>query len=84
LLADTGYFSEAEVALCAAAQIDPIMRRAASRIIRPCRSALPVPWAPENPTPLQAMSHRLQTPEGKKLCIASAKAALRDAMEVKT
>src|SRR6267154_1995769 len=40
LLADTGYFSEANVALCAAAQIDPRLRRAASRIIRPCRSAL--------------------------------------------
>ena len=26
-----------------------------------------VPSAPENPTPLEAMSHRLQTPEGKKL-----------------
>src|SRR5258707_7959097 len=25
------------------------------------------PPAPENPTPLAAMSHRLQTPEGKKL-----------------
>jgi hypothetical protein len=25
------------------------------------------PVAPENPTPVEAMAHRLQTPEGKKL-----------------
>jgi hypothetical protein len=25
------------------------------------------PPAPENPTPVEAMAHRLQTPEGKKL-----------------
>ena len=68
LLADTGYFSEANVALCAAAQIDPM--------IAPCRQPhypplserfAKAPPAPENPTPLEAMSHRLQTPEGKKL-----------------
>ena len=41
LLADTGYFSEANVALCAAAQIDPMMAQGRRRIIRPCRSALP-------------------------------------------
>jgi Transposase DDE domain len=31
------------------------------------RFAKPPP-APENPTPLEAMSHRLRTPEGKRLC----------------
>jgi len=41
LLADNGYFSDANVALCAAAQIDPMIALAASRIIRPWRSALP-------------------------------------------
>jgi transposase len=68
LLADNGYFSEANVALCAAAQIDPM--------IAPGRQShhpslaerfAQAPQAPENPTPLEAMRHRLQTPEGKKL-----------------
>jgi transposase len=68
LLADTGYFSEANVMLCAAAQIDPVIARdrqshhpsLAERLAK-------APPAPENPTPLEAMSHRLQTPEGKRL-----------------
>src|SRR5258706_226938 len=68
LLADNGYFRDANVALCAAAQIDPMIALGrqshhpslAERIAK-------APPAPENPTPLAAMSHRLQTPEGKKL-----------------
>jgi hypothetical protein len=68
LLADTGYFSEANVALCAAAQIDPMIARGRQSHYPPLSErfvkALPVP---ENPTPLEAMSHRLQTPAGQKL-----------------
>jgi transposase len=68
LLADTGYFSEANVALCAAAQIDPMIAQGRQSHYPPLSErfvkALPVP---ENPTPLEAMSHRLQTPAGQKL-----------------
>ena len=68
LLADTGYFSEANVALCAAAQIDPMIAQGRQLYYPPLSERFAkVPSAPENPTPLEAMSHRLQTPEGKKL-----------------
>ena len=68
LLADTGYFSEANVALCAAAQIDPMIGQGRQSHYPPLSERFAkVPSAPENPTPLEAMSHRLQTPEGKKL-----------------
>src|SRR4029077_5809419 len=68
LLADTGYFSEANVALCAAAQIDPMIAQGRQSHYPPLSERFAkVPSAPENPTPLEAMSHRLQRPEGKKL-----------------
>jgi transposase len=68
LLADTGYFSEANVALCAAAQIDPMIAQGRQSHYPPLSERFAkVPSASENPTPLEAMSHRLQTPEGKKL-----------------
>jgi transposase len=68
LLADNGYFSEANVALCAAAQIDPMIALG-RQSHHPSLSErfAKAPPAPENPTPLEAMSHRLQTPEGKRL-----------------
>jgi transposase len=68
LLADNGYFSEANVALCAAAQIDPMIAlgRQSHYPSLSERFAEAAP-APEKPTPLEAMSHRLQTPAGKKL-----------------
>lgn len=68
LLADTGYFSEANVRLCAAAQIDPMIAQGRQSHYPPLseRFAKARP-APQNPTPLEAMNHRLQTPEGKKL-----------------
>ena len=68
LLADTGYFSAANVAACNAADIE--------QLIAQCRqSHHPSPWerfadalpAPDNPTLVETMRHRLQTPEGKKL-----------------
>jgi len=68
LLADNGYFSEANVALCAAAQIDPMIALG-RQSHHPSLSErfAKAPPAPENPAPLEAMSHRLQTPEGKRL-----------------
>ena len=68
LLADNGYFSEANVALCAAAQIDPMIALGRqSHYPSLSERFAEAPAAPENPTPLEAMSHRLQTPAGKKL-----------------
>jgi transposase len=68
LLADTGYFSEANVAACVKAEVDPLIAMGRQAHYPPLaeRSA-PVPPSPENPTPVQAMAHRLKTPEGKKL-----------------
>jgi len=68
LLADNGYFSEANVEACAAAGIDPLiaMGREAHHPSLGERFAEPLP-PPQGPTPLAAMGHRLQTPEGKQL-----------------
>jgi len=67
LLADNGYFSEANVNACAAAGIEPVIAMGrethhpslAERFVGD-------PAAPKDPTPLEAMRHRLQTREGKK------------------
>jgi transposase len=68
LLADNGYFSDANVMLCAATGIAPLIaagRQPHHPTLRERFAAAPP--APDNPTPLQAMTHRLRTPEGKKL-----------------
>ncbi len=66
LLADNGYFSDANVNACAAAGIEPViaMGRDAHHPSLDERFAAD-PAAPENPTPLAAMRHRLKTKEGK-------------------
>ena len=68
LLADNGYFSAENVTACRSAKIEPLI--AAGR--QPHHPSLSErladpPSAPENPTPVEAMLHRLATPEGKKL-----------------
>src|SRR5664279_1421957 len=68
LLADNGYFSAANVAACEAAQIAPMI--ATGR--QPHHPSLDerfaeAPPPPKNPTPVEAMAHRLKTPKGKKL-----------------
>jgi hypothetical protein len=67
LLADNGYFSEGNVNACAAAGIEPViaMGREAHHPALGERFAEDPP-APDNPTPLEAMRHRLQTKAGKK------------------
>jgi hypothetical protein len=68
MLADNGYFSEANVKACAAAGVEPLIalgRDAHHQSLRERFADAPPP--PENPTPVEAMAHRLQTPEGKKL-----------------
>ena len=68
LLADNGYFSEANVMRCAAAKIEPLIAtgRQPHHPSWRERFAAPLP-APENPTPVEAMAWRLQTPHGKQL-----------------
>jgi len=68
LLADNGYFSESNVAACEAAGIEPMI--ATGR--QPHHPTLDerfadAPPAPEKPTPVEAMTHRLRTPDGKRL-----------------
>ncbi len=67
LLADNGYFSQGNVNACAAAGIDLViaMGREARHPTLDERCAHPPP-SPEDPTPLEAMSHHLKTPEGQK------------------
>lgn len=68
LLADNGYFSQTNVEACDAAGIEPLiaMGRQPHHPSLDERFAA-APPAPENPTPVEAMAHRLRTPEGKKL-----------------
>ena len=68
LLADNGYFSAANVAACTAAGIEPLIALG-RQSHHPCLSErfAAAPPAPENPTPVEAMAHRLATPEGKRL-----------------
>jgi transposase len=66
LLADSGYFSEANVTACAAAKVAPLIALGRERhhLCWKDRFAA-APPAPDKPTPLQAMRHRLATPEGR-------------------
>jgi Transposase DDE domain/Transposase domain (DUF772) len=68
LLADTGYFSAANVAACAAAGIEPLIAMGRQPHHPPLAERFEkAASAPENPTPVEAMAHRLKTPEGRKL-----------------
>ena len=68
LLADTGYASADNVAACEAAGIEPLIAlgRQAHHPSLDERFA-PEPPAPQDPSPVEAMAHRLATPRGKKL-----------------
>jgi transposase len=66
LLADSGYFSEANVEACAKASIAPLIALGRERHHRSWKERFAAaPPAPDNPTALQAMVHRLATPEGR-------------------
>ena len=68
LLADNGYFSEANVEACAAAGIDPLIAMGREPHHPSLAERLtPAPPPPDAPTPLKTMAHRLKTPEGRKL-----------------
>lgn len=68
VLADNGYFSAANVDACLAAKVEPLLatgRQPHHPSLRQRFAAAPP--APDHPTPVEAMAHRLQTPQGKAL-----------------
>ncbi len=68
LLADTGYFSARNVAACEAVGIEPLIAIGRQPHHPPLAERFAkTPPAPKNPTPVEAMAYRLQTPEGRKL-----------------
>jgi transposase len=68
LLADTGYFSEANVQACVAAEINPLIAMGRQPHHPPLAERFaPAPPPPDNPTPLEAIAHRLKTQEGRAL-----------------
>lgn len=68
LLADSGYFSEANVDACAKAKIEPMIACAREHHHPGWRERFAIaPPAPEQATPLALMRHRLATHEGKRL-----------------
>ncbi|MFL5280163.1 MAG: transposase [Rhodopila sp.] len=68
LLADTGYFSAANVSACAATEIEPLIAMERQAHYPPLNERFAdAPEAADNPTPVEAMAHRLQTPAGRKL-----------------
>jgi transposase len=68
LLADSGYFSAGNVAACEAAGIEPMIAMGRQPHHPPLAERFAdAPPAPESPTPVEAMAHRLKTPEGRKL-----------------
>jgi transposase len=76
LLADTGYFSADNVQACEASKIEPLIAMGRQPHYAPLAERLaPDPDTPpdaspdasKTPTPVEAMAHRLKTPEGKAL-----------------
>lgn len=66
LLADTGYFSEANVEKCTAANLVPFIPEKREKHNTPLTERFREdPEPPQNATAVQAMRHRLQTREGK-------------------
>jgi hypothetical protein len=66
LLADTGYFSATNVQACGAAGIAPLIALGREHPSLSERFA-EAPSAPDDPTAVEAMAHRLKTLEGRKL-----------------
>ncbi len=68
LLADTGYFSQANVELLDDTNIDPLIPGSREKHNLPLKERFREDPEPlQNPSSVQAMSHRLQTREGKAL-----------------
>ena len=68
LLADTGYFSESNVNACVEQKIEPLIAQARQSHNPKLEDRIAAdPPAPVDPTPVEAMGHRLQTKAGKAL-----------------
>jgi transposase len=68
LLADNGYFSDANVNACVEAGIDPLIATGRQSHHQPLAERFaPAPPEPVDPTPVEAMAYKLKTPQGKKL-----------------
>ncbi len=66
LLADTGYYSNANVNECAMIGAEPFIPEKRQSHNMPLHERFGEdPHAPDNPTPIEAMKHRLQTKEGR-------------------
>lgn len=66
VLADTGYFSEANVNQCEEANVTPYIAQGRQNHNEPLQERLaPDPTPPEQPSAVDAMAHRLKTREGK-------------------
>ena len=68
LLADTGYFSAGAVAACEKAGVEPVIAMGRQPHHPPLSERFAAaPEAPRDPTPVEAMAHRLKSPEGRAL-----------------
>jgi transposase len=68
LLADTGYFSAGNVDACEKAGIEPVIAMGRQPHHPPLSERFArTPAAPRNPTPVEAMAHRLKTAAGRAL-----------------
>ena len=68
LLADTGYFSADNVEACDKAGIEPVIAMGRQKHHPPLAERFgTTPAAPDDPTPVEKMAHRLKTPEGRAL-----------------
>jgi transposase len=68
VLADSGYFSRANVERCGTAGIAPLIAIGRQSHYPPLGERLAeAPPPPDHPTPVEAMVHRLATPDGKRL-----------------
>jgi transposase len=68
LLADTGYFSADAVAACEKAGVEPVIAMGRQPHHPPLSERFAAaPEAPKDPSPVEAMAHRLKTPRGRAL-----------------
>ncbi len=68
LLADTGYFSAGNVAACEKAGVEPVIAMGRQPHHPPLSERFAAaPEASKDPTPVEAMAHRLKTPAGRAL-----------------
>jgi transposase len=68
LLADTGYFSAGNAAACARSGVEPVIAMGRQPHHPPLSERFEkTPDAPKDPTPVEAMAHKLKTPAGRAL-----------------